>query len=231
MRRLLPFLFLGLIAAKGSKKTETPAPAEPAPAPVAEPAAPAEPAEPAPVASPDPVRNANFNVTITYANGTTKAGHVKGVERTVDFFGDQGWTAEEKDLKLIVESAGSEKQAAWNEVKSIAVTPGKMPDEVDCTYSSDFDPYMYDCTVRTATIATLKDGSKGDIANRHHWRFTMDDGSVVEFQVYKYSVREQDTKSVEFGDEKTENFALYTKLQDQLRTAVKTDIVKSIVVQ
>lgn len=229
MRRVLPLLFLGLIAAKGSKKSEPAAPA-PAPAPAAEPAPAPEP-EPAAPAEPEVVRNADFNVTITYADGTTKAGHVKGVERTVDFYGDSGWTHDESDLRLTVESGTSEKQVAWKDVKSIAITPGKMPDEVDCTYSSDFTPWMYDCTIRTATVATMKDGTKGNVANRHRWRFTLDDGAQVELQVFKYSVREQDERTVEFGDERTENYALYTKLQDRLRTDVKTAIIKSITVQ
>jgi len=230
MRRLLPVLFLALIAAKGSKKSDAPPPAEPAPAAPA-PAPAAEP-EPAPVeAAPLSVHNADLNVTITYADGSTKAGHVKGIERTVDFSGDQGWTSDEGKLRLTVEAGTSEKQVAWKDLKSVAITPGKMPDDVDCTYSSDFTPWMYDCTIRTTSAATMKDGTKGNITNRHQWRFTMDDGSTVELQVFKYSIREQDERTVEFGDESTENFKLYTKLQDELRTDLKTKIVKSISVQ
>jgi hypothetical protein len=231
MRRFAPLLFLALLAAKGGKKKDEPVPAPEststaAPAPVAAP----PPADEAPPAPPEPVHNADINATITYANGTTKGGHIKGIERTVDFYGDEGWTSEEGKLRLTLEANGTEKQVAWKDVKSLIVTPGKIPDDVDCTYSSDFTPWMYECTLRTTVAATLKDGSKGAITNRHMWRFTMDDGSTVEFSIYKYAAREQDTKVVDFGDESTENFALYTKLQDKLRTDVKGALVKSITV-
>lgn len=230
MRRFVPILFLALIAAKGGKKGE-PAPApEPTPAPAPAPVEEAPPAE-APPAEPEAVRNADFNATLTYADGSTKGGHVKGVERTTDFYGDEGWTTEEGKLKLTVEAAGTEKQVAWKDVKSISITPGKITDDVDCTYSSDFTPWMYECTLRTTAAVTLKDGSKGEITNRHMWRFTLDDGTKVEFSVYKYVAREQDSKVVEFGDESTENFALYTRLQDKLRSDVKTALVKTITIQ
>lgn len=232
MRKLAPLLFLTLIAAKGGKKKD-----EPAPAPAPEPAPPAavEEAAPAPVEEAPPVEksvnNASFSVTITYADGSTKGGRVKGVERTADFYGDEGWTDEAGKLKLTVEAGGTEKYVTWDQVKTIAVTPGKMPDEVDCSYSSDFTPWMYECVLRTTAAVTLKDGSKGVITNRHQWRFHLDDGSKIEFTVYKYVVREQDERTVEFGDEQVENYALYTKLQDRLRSDSKTILVKSVSVQ
>lgn len=231
MRRVLPLLFLSLIAAKGPKKEEPAPAAAPAPAP-----APAPPPEPAPAPAPPPepvsVRNADFSVTFTFADGSAKSGHVKGVERSVDFNGDEGWTSDAGKLKLNVESGSTEKSVEWKDVKSIGVTPGKLPDEVDCTYSSDFTPWMYDCTLRTTTVVTMKDGSKGNLSNRHRWRFTFDDGSTFEFQVFKYSVREQDDRVIEFGDESTENFALYTKLQDRIRQDLKSSaFVKSVTIQ
>lgn len=228
MRRLAPIVFLALIAAKGGKK------AEPAPVPVPEPVAPAPAPEPVaaePPPAPEPIRNADFSATLTYSDGSTKGGHVKGVERTADFYGDEGWTTDEGKLVLTVEANGTEKNVPWKQVKSIAIAPGKIPDDVDCTYSSDFTPWMYECTLRTTATATLTDGTKGQVTNRHLWRFTLDDGGTVEFGVYKYVSREQDTRTVEFGDETTENFALYTKLQDKLRNDVKTLLVKSITVQ
>lgn len=231
MRRLVPVLFLALVAAKGGKKKEE------APAPQPEPApAPAAASEPEPAPEPEvpvekSVNNVSFNVTIVYADGTTRAGHVKGLERTVDFYGDEGWTDDTSRLKLTVELGTTEKTVAWTEVKSIAVLPGTMPDEVDCSYSSDFSPWMYECVLRTKTTAQLKDGTKGSITGRHQWRLHFDDGSKVELSVFKYVVREQDEKVAEFGDEQTENFALYTRLQDRLRNEMKTSLVKSITVQ
>ncbi|MDP2307035.1 MAG: hypothetical protein Q8P18_13510 [Pseudomonadota bacterium] len=230
VRLLVPFLFLSLVAAKGGKKKGEPAPT-PAPEPAAAPVEPAAPAEEAPPPPPVAVRNADLAITIAYADGTSKAGKVTGIERTVDFQGDEGWTSEGGKLTLTVEAAGTEKQVPWKDVRSVAVVVGKIPDEVDCTYSSDFSPWMYECTLRTNVTATMKDGSKGTVSNRHRWRFSYDDGSKVELSVYKYTVREQDDRELQFGDEATENFALYTKLQDKLRSDAKTVLVKNISVQ
>jgi hypothetical protein len=176
------------------------------------------------------VRNANLNVTFTFMDGTTKAGHVVGIERAIDFYGDEGWSEEDGKLKLTVESGSTEKMVAWTDIKSITITPGKMPDEVDCTYSSDFSPWMYDCTLRTTAAVVLKDGSKGTITTRNRWRFSYDDGSSYEFQVFKYSLREQDTTVVEYGSEQAENYGLYTKLQDMMRTDLKGKMPKMIVI-
>ncbi len=239
MRRLLPLLtpllFLTLVAAKGGGKKkgeDAPAAASEVPA-AATPAAPA-PVEPAPPAEPPPpafVKNANVILTITYADGTSKAGKVTGIERTVDFYGDEGWTEDAGKLKLTIEAAGSEKQVAWESVKTLTVVPGKIPDDVDCTYSSDFNPWMYECTLRTTVNAVMKDGSKGTLGNRHRWRFSYEDGAKVELSLYKYTVREPDDRNLQFGDDAGENFPLYSKLQEKLRGDLKTVLVKSISVQ
>lgn len=230
MRRLTPLLFLLLIAAKGKKKE----PVVPPPVESAAPAAPA--AEEPPPAPPEPaapthVRNIDMNVSIAFADGTSRAGKVTGVERTIDFYGDEGWSADDGKLKMTVEANGTEKQVGWKDVKSISIVPGKIPDEVDCTYSSEFSPWMYECTLRTTTTATLRDGSKGVVSNRHRWRFTWEDGSTTEFSIFKYTVREQDDRDIQFGSEQTENFALYTRLQDKLRTDAKTVLLKGVTVQ
>ncbi len=229
-RLALALVLLALPVAAHAKKKPAEPVVEPTPAPAPPPVeeAPPPPDEPP---APTVVNNASFNVTITYADGTSKAGHVKGVERTVDYSGDDGWTSEESKLKLNIEANGTEKNAGWPDIKTIVIVPGaSMTDDVDCSYSSDTTPWMYDCTLRTTSTATLKDGSKGTVSNRHHWRFTFDDGTTLEFQVFKYQVREQDSRVVDFGDESSENLALYTKLQDQIRSEVKTKIVKSITV-
>ena len=195
----------------------------------ADPPAPAAPPEPAPTASLP--KNASLNVTITYADGRTKAGKVTGIERTSDFFGDEGWTQDEGKLKLTVESGTTEKQVAWKDVKNLTITPGKMPDDVDCTYSSDFTPWMYDCTLRTTVAAVMKDGSKGMVTNRHRWRFVFNETEPVEFSVFKYTVRMQDDGGVDVDSQQGENFKLYTRLQDELRGEMKDMLVKSISVQ
>ena len=38
-------------------------------------------------------------------------------------------------------------------------------------------------------------------------------------------------KGVDFGDESTENFGLYSRLQDRLRSDVKSAVVKGVTVQ
>ena len=227
MRRLLIIPFLLLVAAKGGKKNKNEPAPEPAPVEVAAPPV-EEPAPPPPPPEPVVVRNANFNISFTFADGSTKSGHVIGVERGEDFNADQGWTTEDGKLKLTLEVGSSEKNVAWSDVKSINIVPGKVPDDVDCTYSSDFNPWMYECTLRTTAQAVLKDGSKGNITTRHRWRFTFEDQSTFEFQVFKYTLREQDSKDVEYGSEQAENFGIYTKLQDQLRTDMKGGLIKSI---
>ena len=233
-RPLLPFLFLSLVAAKGGQKgKEEGAPAaspEPAPASQAEPAPAAPPAEAAPSAAPSP-KNVSLGINVTFADGTTKNGKLTGIERTVDFNGDEGWTADEGKIKLTVENGNSEKQVAWKDVKSLTVVPGKIPDDIDCTYSSDVSPWMYECTLKTTVNAVLKDGSKGTVTNRHRWRFSYEDGSQIELSVYKYTVREPDDRELQFGDEATENTALYTRLQDKLRKDAKSVLVKAISVQ
>lgn len=228
--RTLSLVALSLMLVSPALAKKKAPPAEPTPVPAAAPAPvePVAPAEPPPPPAPTVVNNASFNVTITYADGTVKSGHVKGVERTVDYSGDEGWTDEAKKLSLSIEANGTERAAAWSDVKGITIVPGKLPDDVDCTYSSEVTPWMYDCTLRTTSSAVLKDGFKGTVSNRHHWRFTFDDGSTVEFQVFKYQVREQDSKVVEYGDDQGESLSLYTKLQDQIRQEIKTKIVKSI---
>lgn len=234
-RPLLLVPTLAAVAMASSFAFAKPKPADPPPAPPPAPApAPAPAPEPAPAPAPEVAskpKNADLNLTITYTDGHTKSGHVTGIERTSDYTGDAGWTSADADLKLTVESGTSEKNVAWKDVKTITITPGKMPDDMSCTYSSDFSPWMYDCTITTTAAAALKDGSKGNVTNRHHWKFYFDDDSSVEVQVYKYSVREQDDRELEYGDDAGENFALYTKLQGKLRTDLKTNVVKSITVQ
>lgn len=196
---------------------DTPAPAPPAEAPPAE--APAEPSSRA--------KNANLTVTYTTVDGVAKKLVVTGIERSVDFFGDQGWSREASDLKLNVEVGKGEKGVPWTDVKSVSVTPGSVTD-ADCTYSSDYSPWMYECTLKTTVNVVLKDGSKGLVNNRHKWRFSTDDGTAVEFWLYKHTAREQDDPTE--GGDNEEDMGMYTKLQDQLRTDLKSTLVKSITV-
>lgn len=231
MRRLLVLSFLFLTAANAEKKKKgaEPAPA-PEPAPVVEPAPEPEP-EPEP-AAPEPapvVSNISLKATIAWGSGTTKAGHITGVERSVDFNGYEGWTTDARKLKLAVEASGTEREVAWTDVKTITITPGRIADEVDCTSNSNMDPVMYECTLRTTATITMKDGSKGVVTNRHMWRFTWEDGSTTELQVYKYTVRAADTY-VKIRDQEDTSDP-YAPLQERLLADVKAGLLKTITVE
>ncbi len=230
MLRTLPFLALLLVAAKNPKKDAPPAPETPAPAPAAEPAAPPPPPEPPPAPEPPSrPKNASVKVTLTWADGHTRSGLVTGIERSADFYADEGWTADDGKLRLEVDDG--KKMVAWKDVKAITIVPGKIPDDVDCNYSSDFTPWMYECTLRTTATVVLKDGSKGVVTNRHLWRFSFEEGAAESFSIFKYTEREQDEGNVDYSSEVAENMGLYTKLQDRLRTNVKSTLLKSISVQ
>ncbi|MCK6515740.1 hypothetical protein L6R46_11880 [Myxococcota bacterium] len=225
--RLSLALVLALTAC-GEKKAPEPAPVaavEPAPAPEPAPEPEVVPPPPEP-----PKPNADMNLTITYADGKTVSGHVKRIERSTDFYADAGWEDAKGYLTLTLEGNGTEKEAMWTEIGTITVTPGKIPADVDCTYSSDVSPWMYTCELKTVTTATTKDAKKWTVSTRYKWRLTFDDDSQVEFWLAKYPARAQDDKVVTIDDEVGENFDMYAKLQAQLRNDVG-GLVKTITVK
>lgn len=224
---LAPLLGLGLLGACAGKKAPV---ADAAPAPVAAPE-PAAPAEPTPPPAPVEVKNADLNVVVTMADGSTKAGHVKRIERSTDFFGDEGWSTAEKDLVISAEGNGAYQKLPWTQVKLVTVKAGAIPGEVDCVYDSNFQPWMYDCTVNTVGTLMSADGKKWTVDNRNKWRFTFDDDSSVEFWLKKHPAREQDAAVVELETTNPENLALYQKLQARLRTEVKTTLVVKVEVK
>ncbi len=226
IKLLLPLLLL----ACGPKKAPEPA-ASPVAAPVAEAATPEPEAAPEPPPPPPDVVNADLKVTITYGNGSTKSGHVKRVERSTDWYGEQDWDQDKGKLKISGEQGNSAKEITWDLVKSITVVPGKVPSEVDCVYDSNWSPWMYDCTVKTVGTVVLKDGTKWTVANRHKWRLTFDDGSSAEMWLYKHPAREQDSRVMELDTANPENLELYTKLQNRIREEVKTTLVVKIAVE
>lgn len=228
--RILTLPLLLLLAACGPK-TPPPAPAEPAPAPAPVAAAEPEP-EPEPEPPAPPPSNADFNATVTRADGTATSGHVKRVERSTDWFGEADWSTEAKDVKLSLEKGNTGKDVTWAEIKSIAIVPGKVPADADCVYDSNWTPWMYDCTVKTAPTFTLKDGSTGwTTTDRHKWRLTLDNDTSVEFWLYKHPARQQDEKVVDLETTNPENFELYSALQDRLRQEIKTTMVTKVSVQ
>jgi hypothetical protein len=222
MRRLLLLvIFAGACGAKKEKKAPEPAAAPP---PAAAEVAPEPEAEPEP---PPDAPNADLNVSIKTADGQVKKGHVKKIERSVDWFADQGWTDEAKSLVITLESAGKERDVPWTDVVSISIKPGPLSD-VDCVYDSQFTPWMYDCTLKTTATVKTKDGATGVVTNRHKWRLTFDDGSTSEFWLFKHPARQQDDREIDIDSTEPENLSLYKTLSQRLRTESSTTLVVSI---
>ncbi|NOY25634.1 MAG: hypothetical protein GXP62_07150 [Oligoflexia bacterium] len=225
-------LALALVLGCGSKKAPPVAAAAPA-QPVATPAAPPAP-EPEP-AAPEPapeVNNADLTVTLKFADGTTKTGHVKRIERSVDFYAEAGWLTDEKKLMIEGETGTVLHNIPWTKVRSVSVIPGKVPADVSCSYTTDFTPWMYDCTLKTSGKLVDTDNKSWTVSNRHKWRFTFDDDSQVEFWLYKFAARQQDTTVVDMETVNPENLSIYQQLQEKLRSEAKSgDFVTSVSVQ
>ncbi len=168
-----------------------------------------------------PSSNADLQVSVTRNDGTTQAGHVWLVERSSDWYAEGGWIADTSDAKLQLEGNGTEIKAEWSEIKKISVTIAKVSESSDCTYDSDFSPWMYDCTLRNKGTAVTTDGRSWEITDRHKWRLSFDGGATSEFWLYKHPAREQDSQTVGL-DSSGENYDLYVSLQDRLREEVKT---------
>ena len=226
-----------LLSACGGKKAPASS-AEPVPEPAAPSAAPAPApkveAEPEPAPPPKPevkASNADFEVAVTFGDGSGRRGRVRRVERGSDWYAEDGWTDNEYKVMLSLEKGDQAKDVPWSEVKSLEVEYlGRGA--IGCTYDSTYTPIMYTCTMKTATTVTLKDGSAWDMTTRHKWRFELADGNTIEFYGYKLPARAQESGEAEIGDGSTQNFALYEQLQDELVEMVKTDqVVKRITVQ
>lgn len=226
--RMISLAALLLAVGCGEKKAPTPAVEEAvsdAP-PVAEEPEPEPVVEAEPVPEP-PKDNADLGIVVAFGGGASTNGHVKRIERSSDWYAEEGWSMEDSDLLVALEGNGTLKDVPWSEIKSITVSSGKIPGDVDCTYSSDFTPWMYTCTLRTPTKATTTDGKSWTVTSRHKWRFTYDDDSTAEFWLAKHPARMQDTEAVSLEDEQGEDYEIYTQLQDQLRQEIG-GLVKSV---
>ncbi len=221
---------LFMLSACGPKKApKVPVAAVPATPATAAPAAPEPPPEPA---APAEIRNADFTVAITRANGTNVNGHVKRIERSANFLGDDEWSTETADLKLAAEGPGTYVKLTWNDVKSIAVKPSPATvDNMSCTYSSDYNPWMYECTIKTPSTVNTKDGKSLTVDSGHKWKFVLDDDTEIEFWLKKHIAWEQDSEEVTLSTTNPENPALYGKLQQRLKAEAKGDLVVKIEIQ
>jgi len=207
------------MVACGEKKAPEPAPVAAAPAP---PPAPVEPAEPPPPPEPVEVRNADLNVTLTMADGSSKAGHVKRIERSSNFRGDEDWLTDAGDLKIAGEAPGAYKKFSWDQVKSVSIKPvPASTSNISCTYSSEYNPWVYECTIKAPATLTPKDGGSFTVDTGYKWRFVFDDDSEVEFYMKKFLVWEQDSEEVGLDTVNPENYDLYGKLQQRLKSEAK----------
>ena len=224
----LALLALALVAGGcGKKKSPTAAADEtPTTTETAPPPPPPPPPEPEPEPEPEPpASNADFNATLTMADGSKVSGHVKRVERGEDWYAEDGYTDEADELTLELEGGGTLKNVTWDEIDRIDITyDGRSG--IDCTYSSDFMPWMYMCVLRNTPKAKTVEGKTWTVTTRNKWKFTFDDDSTVEFYVHKLPAREQDTETA--GLDTTENYDLYAKLQGKVMELAKTKAVKTI---
>jgi hypothetical protein len=220
-----------LLVACGEKAPPTPAPVAAAAEAAAPPAPEPEP-EPAPPPAPAEVINADFNVSITKAGGETVSGHVKRVERSENFLGDTEWLTEASDLKLAAEGPGTYKKLAWSEIQSITVKPeAANVNNMSCTYSSDYNPWMYECTIKTPATVVTKDGASLTVDSGHKWRLVLDDDTTVEFWLKKHRAWEQDSEAVTLSTTNPENYDLYGKLQQRLKSEAGSELVTRIQIQ
>jgi hypothetical protein len=219
MSRFFLLSSLVLMVACGEKKAPEPAPAAaapppPPPAPVVE--------EPAPPPAPVEVTNADLNVTLTMADGSSKSGHVKRVERSSNFRGDEDWLTDSGELKIAGEAPGAYKKFTWDQVQSVSIKPAPAStSNISCTYSSEYNPWVYECTIKAPSTLTAKEGGTFTVDTGYKWRFVFDDDSEVEFYMKKYIVWEQDSEEVGLDTVNPENYDLYGKLQQRLKADVK----------
>ncbi len=194
-------------AAAETEGEEAPAEAEEEPAPDEPP--------------PPPPDNVDWTVDIKRADGSTVTARVTRVERSSDWWGEADWLDAPGDLKLTLEGYGTEVEVSWDELKSVVIAKGN-PADSDCAYSSDYNPWMYTCEVKIKSTATTLDGKKWTVVSRHKWHFQFEDGTTLEFWLYKHPARMQDPDNTD-----GENYDVYSQLQDRLRVEMKT-LVTSI---
>ncbi|MDP6945528.1 MAG: hypothetical protein QF464_15370 [Myxococcota bacterium] len=231
-------LLLGPAQADAKKKKKKKSEAEPTEAPAAEEvttetapqeegwAAEEEPEpEPEP-AAPAEVRNADLQITVSHANGSKNSGHVKRIERGTDIYAEDGWSSDEGDLKFYVEGNDEYKKITWSDVTRISVTANSS--DISCLYSSEFLPWMYECSIKLKTSLTTRDGKTYVADSGHKWRFTYDDDTSVEFWLKRHYARQQDAEEVSLDQGDPENHSLYAELQAQVKRESRADLVTGV---
>ncbi len=183
---------------------------------------------PEPELAPRKPDNADLNVTITFADGTTQSGHVRRTEVSKDWYGEKEWADSGSRLVVPLEAGGTEEEHPWTNIASINIKPGSVSSDTNCTIESDYTPWMYTCELKTTSTARTNDGRRYIVADRHKWRFFFDDDTELEFWLNKLPARMQDEGDMERDN--PENYAIYGELQAQLRNDIRT-MVKTIRVE
>ena len=221
-----------LLAGCGKKEAPSSAADAVAAAQSAPTAAPEPDPEPAPPAAPArPPSNVDLTVTVTFADGTTKSGHVFRLERSDDFYGEDVWSGETADIKLSADGGSEFKKLAWTEISSITIKPGAFPADVNCTYDSQYMPWMHECNIKVTATITDTSGKRWTADSGQKWKLVFDDDTAVEFWLKKHYAREQDTKEPSLEEEMTQNPDLFVKLNQRLKEDIRAGLVVSIKVQ
>ncbi|TVQ86499.1 MAG: hypothetical protein EA397_20080 [Deltaproteobacteria bacterium] len=226
MTRTILLLGPSLLLA-GCGKKSVPAPEPPPPEPVA--AAPAPPPEPEPEPEPAaPINNVDFSFELTRADGTVVEGRAVRLERGVDWYAEEGWSTEARDVQLSLERGSDMKDVPWTDVSQIDVSYGGKGD-IDCLYDSNYTPWMYMCTLKATATAKLSDGSTWTVTNRHQWQITLSDDTQVHFYLAKLPARQQDDQAADLDS--TENYQLYGALQKQVLEQAKAQAIRKVVIK
>lgn len=226
----MKLLVLALLMSACGKKEAPASAADAVAAATPEPAPEPEP-EPEPPPPAGPVHNVDLNVTLTYADGSAKSGNVVRIERSSDFFGEEGWLDEESKLKVNAEGSNEYKKLAWDQIRTITIRPGSIPRDVNCTYSSNYVPWMYECNLKNTPTMTDAEGKQWLADSGQMWRFTFADGEEVEFWLKKHYARIQDDQEPSLDREMTERPELYATLNQQLAAEVRSKMVVSVRVE
>ena len=185
----------------------------------------------APRAEPEPEpelpSNADFNATVSHADGSSTSGHVRRVERSEGWYGEKGWTDKAAKVTVTLEGNGTEIESEWKDIKSVTIKYGAKAD-IDCQFDSEYTPIMYMCVLKSTGTVSHTDGKSWTAGNRHKWRFLFDDGTVEEFWIKKLPEREQEAGNAEIGDGSQQNYALYEKLQKQVLERAGSSAVTKI---
>ena len=160
-------LITSLLALTACPKAADPEPVVPEPIVEVAPEPEPEPEpEPDPAPPPPAVNNADLQVSIGFADGSSQSGHVKRIERSSNWGGDEEWYTDANRTTVTLEGNGTEVDVAWSEIPRIDISVGSVS-SADCSYESDYHPWMYTCEIRNTANARTRDGSRYEAVTQH----------------------------------------------------------------